>query len=832
MKTPWAKLDFRCDARSVAICLLLIVVVAWAFLPALRNPFCGYDDGYYVTPNSEVPHEFTWKGVGWAFRSIVAANWYPLTILSHMLDWQFYGSKPWGHHFTSVLLHAVNTVLLFWVFRRMTGACWRSAVLAALFALHPLRVESVAWVAERKDVLSTLFWLLTMWAYARYAEKPVVSNQCSVTSSQTSGVTANDHGPQTTDHGSPINGHRSLFYLLSLSFFTLGLMSKPMLVSLPFVLLLLDYWPLNRLELNTQHSRLRTLLPLIWEKTPFFMLAAIFSVVTYLVQRSAGAVVTDLALGARWANALVAYLRYLGKFFWPTNLAVFYPHPQQWPVGPVLAAAGLLLAILVVLLLLARKRPYLAFGWLWFWGTLVPVIGLVQVGHQSMADRYTYVPMIGLVVMLVWGGYEVACRWRYGVLVSSLLAVAATLACTTLTRRQLRYWQDDETLWRHAASVTEYNDVAWFNLGFALAARGAFDAAIHCYEQAVQISPVADDAHRSLAYALFRKGKLAEAIQEYELVLRLNPKDAEAHNNLGHILAQQGQLEEASRHLIAALRLKPDYPEAHDNLGSVLATRRRYAEAAAAFREVLRLKPDYPGVAQKLERALAAQRQLDQALEPYRQALKSKPGDAQAHGNLGRVLLEAGQLDEAIEQCAEAARLDPKNAEIQYHLGVALSRKGEGEKAARQFELALELDPKLAAAHYALGIIYKSQRRMAEALKHWREAARLAPQWPEPLNNLAWALATSPQPDVRDGVEAVKLATRALELTGTNNVGVLDTLGAAYAEAGRFAEAVASARRAQAAAAAQGQAVLAEQIQLRLALYNSGRPYQEGEPSK
>ena len=785
----------RRGAYVAGVCVVLFVVVAWAFWPALRNDFLRFDDSAYVTANAQVQSGLSWESLIWALGHPVAGNWHPLTVLSHMVDCQLYGLKAWGHHLTSVLLHAVNAVLVFLVFWKLTRAFWRCAVLAALFGLHPLRVESVAWVAERKDVLSTLFWLLTMLMYVRYVQRSKVSSLKS-----------------------------RVFYCLTLVFFALGLMSKPMVVTLPFVLLLLDYWPLNRFELKTQDSRLQTILPLVREKLPFFGLAAVCSVVTWLMQSRAGALATDLPLGLRVANALISYGRYLGKTFWPVNLAIFYPNPVWWPGWQVLASVSLLLVISAVVILAVRSRRYLSFGWLWFCGTLVPVIGLVQVGNQSMADRYTYVPLIGLFVMLVWGAYEITVHCRHQAAALSAVALMVVLACMGVTRRQISHWRDDESVWQHALAIARGNDLAHLHLGIALGDKGRLEEAVGHFEEAIRLRPQDADAYSRLAYALAKQRRLAEAVQEYEKALRLNPANAELHNDLALTLARQGRAEEAIEHYTEALRLKAGFTEAHYNLGLTLAGRGQYAKASAHFQAALRLDPKQAKASQKLAQALAAQRKLEQAITPYREAVKSNPSDPQAHRELGRVLLEAGQVEEAVAECAEAARLEPRSAEAQYQLGAALARKGETEKAARQFELALELDPTLAAAHYALGIICQQRRLMPEALKHWREALRLAPRWADPLNNLAWALATDPRSELRDGVEAVELALRAVELAGTNHVGVLDTLAAAYAEAGRFGEASATARQAQAAALAQGQAQLAEAIGQRLALYDAKQP--------
>jgi tetratricopeptide (TPR) repeat protein len=844
---------------------LITLAVFW---PAARHGFTGYDDPAYVTGNAHVQGGLKWENVLWAFTTGHASNWHPLTWLSHMLDWQLFGPRAGAQHLVSIGFHIANTLLLFLLLERMTGARWRSALVAALFAWHPLHVESVVWLAERKDVLSGFFFMLTLGAYARYVEcgmgNPESRIQKAEGRMENAEASDTQHATRITDHGSRITHHASRYYLLSLFFFACGLMSKPMLVTVPFVLLLLDYWPLRRLSFPIlQHSNTPSLprsaappLRLMLEKLPFFTLAAVSSVITFIVQSKGGAVSTSLPIGARLANALMSYVRYLGKLFWPGKLSVFYPHPGHWPAWQIIAAAVLLLAISAAVLRLARRWPYLAVGWLWYCGTLVPVIGLVQVGIQSMADRYTYLPLIGLFIMVVWGAAEWACParnpnlnlnpnlrppspsagfrrlgFRLGLRLglAAGVIVAAVCLCLGLTRRQIGYWKDTETLWRHALAVTEMNAIAQHNLGVALAVKGDFDEAIQHYAEAVRLRPQAESAYLSLADALVKTRRFAEAIQQYEEALRLNPGDAGAHNNLGNLLTRVNRGEEAIQHYTEALRLDAGYAEAHYNLGLALAGRGSCRQAAAHFQEVLRLKPGDASARQKLDQALAAQDRCEKALAQYREMLRSRPGDALAHSDLGRALVQAGQWEEGIEQCAEAARLDPKSAEIQYQLGLALVRKGDLEKATGQFGLALKLDPNFAAAHYALGRIAVLQRRVAEALEHWREAARLNPRWADPLLNLAWVLATDPHAELRNGPEAVKLASRAAELAGNRNVKILDTLAAAYAEAGQYSEASSTAREAQTAAAAQGQPDLAEQIQQRLALYDSRQPYREAE---
>ena len=788
--------------QTALVCLLLALVTLGVYWPVIFSAFTNYDDPYYVTENIQVQRGLSWEGLVWAFGSLHGEHtyWHPLTWVSHMLDYEVFGLKPWGHHLVNLLLHTLNTVLVFLVFRRLTGAFWRCAMLAGLFALHPLQVDTVAWVAERKNLLSAFFWMLTMLMYARYVKQSKVSSLES-----------------------------EVYYGLALVFCALGLMCKPVLVTLPLVLLLLDYWPLNRFGLKTQDSRLKPLLPLVWEKVPFFALAGVSSLATIMAHRGLGMLDAGFSpsLGLRIENAAVSYFRYLGSSIWPAKLAVFYPYPLAWPTWKVIMSGLLLLGVSGLAIRAARSGPYLLVGWFWFLGVLVPFIGLIQAGAQAMADRFIYVPLIGLFLALVWGTCEVVSRWRYRAIALRAMAIVAAVSCAVVTRQQIGYWKDDESLFRHAVAVTENNPLAHLNLGAALNVKGRFDEAIEHFEEAIRLSPGTENAHINLGYALAQKHRLAEAVEQYRVALRLKPGDAAVHNDLGLTLARQGRVVEAIAHYTEALRLKTDFAEAHYNLGLLLAGRGDYEEAAAHLQEVIRLDPDNVRAREKLDRLQAAQQRVAGDTAPYREALKANPNDARAHRELGRLLLEAGQVDEAVAQCAEAARLEPKSAEAQYQFGAALARKGDEKKAVRQFELALGLDPKLAAGHYALGILCQRQRRMPETLLHWREAARLAPQWADPLNNLAWALATAPEPAVRDGAEAVKLAQQAVELAGTNHVGVLDTLAAAYAEAGRFAEASATARQAQATAAAQGQAQLAEAIGQRLALYDAKQPYRQ-----
>lgn len=558
--------------RTLIISLFLISATLAVFRQVHDHEFTNYDDHIYVTENIHVLKGLTAHGVIWAFTTTHAANWHPLTWLSHMLDCQLYGLKPGGHHLTSVILHLANTLLLFFLLRKMTGALWRSGFAAALFALHPLHVESVAWVAERKDVLSTLFWLLAIWTYIGYVERPKLKR-----------------------------------YLLALFAFTLGLMAKPMVVTLPFVLLLLDYWPLGRLQpdqlagtdsaISIRPSKLNSrALRLIWEKIPFFLLTAASSVVTFVVQESGGAVrnLDGLPTNVRMANALVSYVRYIGKMLWPQDLAVFYPHPGHTLPLWQIAGAGLVLFFITFAVLRAGQRyPYLVVGWLWYLGTLVPVIGFVQIGAQAMADRYTYIPLVGLFIITAWGLGDVTANWdhrRVAIPMATSLVLFALILCT---HRQIQHWRDSITLFKHTLSVTTNNCIIHNNLGVAFLERGEIIKASQQFTDALTVDPRSLKAHTNLGLTLVSMGDLDGGIAHYHRALRLQPNISEVHYNLSNALAQQGKVEEAMSHLYRALEIEPNHTKAHNNLGVIFARQGRFKEAIAHFEKALRLKPDF-----------------------------------------------------------------------------------------------------------------------------------------------------------------------------------------------------------------------------------------------
>ncbi|MGA3266327.1 MAG: tetratricopeptide repeat protein [Verrucomicrobiota bacterium] len=707
------------------VCLFLAAITWAVFGQTLHYQFLNYDDNEYVYENPEVARGLTLQGIVWAFTHVHSNNWHPLTWISHMLDCQFYGLNPAGHHLTNVLLHTATAILLFLVLRRMTGCLWRSAFVAAVFAIHPLRAESVAWVSERKDVLSGVFFMLTLWAYVRYVHQPAAP------------VSASTLHPESV-RPSRFTFHVSRYYWLALVFFALGLMSKPMLVTLPCVLLLLDYWPLQRLNPSTlqrfnattlQRFNASTLPRLLLEKVPLLALSGAACAATLFAQSHAIQPFENLSLPLRLGNALISYAAYLGRMFWPSGLAALYPFMAA-DVGVASMALSLvvLAGISVGVFVLRRQRPYLLTGWLWYLIMLVPVIGLVQVGAQARADRYTYLPQIGLYLLLTWAAADLCAGWRHRRVALGGGAAIILTALIWCARAQTGYWRNSETLWTHALSCTSDNWLAHNNLGNVLLQEGAVDEAMVQYQKALEITPDYADARLNLGIALFQKGAVDEAISHFQRALQLNPDYAEAHYNLGVALLKKGAVDEAIVHYHKALEIAPDYAEAHLSLGNAL-----FQKGA-----------------------------VDEAMVHYQRALQINPDFAKAHNNLGIALLQKGKVEQAIVQ----------------------------------YQRALEI-----ATDYA-----------------------------EPRNNLAWVLATCPQASRRNGNQAVALAQRANQLAGDGNPLFLGTLAAAYAEAGRFPEAVATAQHALQLAVTQTNTALADGLRSRLKLYQAGLPFHDTEP--
>jgi len=658
---------------ELIVCLFLVVMILAAYWQLPTHNFLDFDDYGYITRNTHVHEGLTRESIAWAFSFTDVAYWHPLTWLSHMLDYQLFGLKSGMHHLMNLLLHMASSLLLFFVLKRMTGSLWQSAFVAAMFALHPLNVESVAWASERKSVLSTLFWMLTMLTYASYAESPCFSR-----------------------------------YLLTFFVFALGLMAKPMLVTLPFVLLLLDYWPLCRIKSNNSgiDRNLKThksindgfqwsiALRLVLEKIPFLALSA---VTVYLwsisVKRLDIVVSTAYApMKLRIYNALVSYVSYIKKMIWPHNLAVFYPYPEALPVWQIAGAGLLLLCISAIVLFAVKRKPYLVVGWLWYVGTLVPTMGFLQAGlWPAMADRFTYLPLIGLFIIIAWGVHEIVVKLHHGRIVLIVSAAIVLLAFMICTWRQVRHWQNGVTLFTHNINVNTNNSLA--------------------------------------------------------------------HNELGIALVQQGELDEAVLHYSKALQIDPNYINAHHNLGYAFYRQKNYKDAIYHYNEALRLNPNY----------------------------------AKAHNNLGTALLSQGNYKDAIYHFYETLRIDPKYSGAYYNLGKIFANNGKTEKAIDFYRKALDLNPEMTQALY----------------------------------NLSWITATHKNQKFRNGIKAIELAEKLCKITQYNQPLALDALAAAYAEAGRFDEAVLTAQNALKLALMFGPEELASGLKRRLLLYETGSPYHQ-----
>ncbi len=660
----------------LAVCGLLLLAVALVFGRTVLFDFVNFDDDVLVYKNAIVARGVTAHGIAWAFTTSFERTWFPLTWISYMLDSQMYGPKPWGYHLTNVFLHAATSVILFLVLRQMTGNLWASACVALLFAIHPLRAEAVAWVSERKGALSGLFFVATIAAYVGYVRRPFSLAR----------------------------------YLTVAALFTLGLMAKPSLVTLPLLLLLLDYWPLARWQAGYPEHPLagrgpgsldnacatRSASRLMLEKIPLLMLSASFSMAAVLTQAGNIRTFESVPIPARIANALVSYVIYLGQFFWPVGLAAFYPRSEDLPAWQIGGAFLVLAALSLAAIISWHRQPAVLVGWLWYLGMLVPMIGLVPIGDHARADRYTYLPQIGLCIAVVWGvrwgmerlwGDRLSRHWMCGV--AGTLLAGGLMACAW---QQTSYWQNSERLWTRALACTSNNGIAHSDLGLALADRGEVDEAIAEYRKALKIKPDNIEAHNDLGLALVARGQVDEAIAHYRKALEINSYYMEAHSDLGIALAGCGKVDEAIYHFRVALALDPEHVDTHYNLGLALAGRGQVDEAIEHFREAVEIKPDFAEAHNNLGLALAGRGEVDEAIEHFRKAVEIKPDYMLAHNNLGGTLASRGEVDEAIDH----------------------------------FRKALEIRPDYVNTHVILGDVLAGRGRLDEALGHYRDALSLA----------------------------------------------------------------------------------------------------------
>ncbi|MBW2569850.1 MAG: tetratricopeptide repeat protein [Deltaproteobacteria bacterium] len=546
---------------GIIICLFLIAACLCVYWQITDHEFINYDDGLYVTENSHVQTGLTFESIKWAFTTFHASNWHPLTWLSHMLDCELYGLNPMGHHWTNLQIHLINTLLLFFILQYMTGAIWRSAFVAALFALHPLHVESVAWVAERKDVLSAFFGMLTISAYIMYVKKKNL-----------------------------------LKYSLVFIFLSLGLMAKPMLVTLPFVLLLLDLWPLKRLKLifNQASGKTSNLLLLIREKIPLLVPVVISSILTIIAQQNVALrTLESFPLQTRVANAFISYTSYIGKTLWPLHLSVFYPFQENSISFWNTSGSALIIAVLLIVAVnTSKKYPYILVGLLWFLVTLLPVIGIIQVGDQAMADRYTYIPLIGIFIAAAWGGSDLLKKWTNKKIVPAILAISVLLVLTMQSFLQAAHWKNNITLFENAIKVTENNWLAHNNLGIALFSKGKLDKAIYHYKKAINIRPDTVSAIKNLGVAMSDKSNFEEAAKYFSKALVINSEDWDAHYKLGGILTKQGKFNEAIRHFEEVIRINPGYAPVYNEIGIIFAQKGKLQKSNDFFSKAIQIEPD------------------------------------------------------------------------------------------------------------------------------------------------------------------------------------------------------------------------------------------------
>jgi tetratricopeptide (TPR) repeat protein len=747
--------EHRPEPRLWWMVLALAGITVALFSPLFHYDFINLDDPVYVTENPYVHTGLNFNSLAWAFRTSAAGFWFPMTWISHLLDFQCYGMKAGGHHLTNVLLHAANSVLLFLLLQRMTGAIWRSAVVAALFAWHPAHVESVAWVSEREDVLNTLFCLLSMWAYVRHTA--MANCQWSIVNYQ---------------------------FCLSIVLFACALMSKPMAVTLPFVLLLLDFWPLGRMS--------RTSLPrLLIEKAPFLALSAACCAWTIWAQQRSHGVASagGLPIARRLGHALASYLDYIVMLVFPHRLAIFYPYPRHEQMAKIIGGAAALVLLSVLAFRSARRRPWLMVGWLWFLGMLVPTIGLVQSGSQGLADRFTYLPSIGLFILLAWGGAGLALRFP----AMKWLAPAVGLAMLAATWTQIHYWKDTRTVFERALQVTRNNYVALTLLGSLRADEGNLAGAIDFYRQALNDRPNYAEAHFYLARGLEQQGKADQAESEYDM----------------------------------ALRIKPWFEQAHLYLGLLLAGEKKYTQAAAQYEAVLKTNPGSAAAHNDLGRLLQSEGRLDESLQHYLAAVQWDSSLAKAHNNLGVLYLQRGQVAEGLVQLRVALRLHPGNAETEYNLALALTQQQQWKEASQLWGRIAPARPKDANAQYQCGLALAHEGKTREALSQFASAILLKPDFAEALNELSWIISTDPRPEFRNGGEAIDMAERACQLTRRQQPAMLLTLAASYAEMGRFSDAMAAAKEGQDLAKAKGNKQLEAQAARMMEAFEKRQPFRQ-----
>lgn len=726
--------------KKTAACLCLILAVSFVYAPGFDYGFVRFDDNIYVYENQMVKNGLTPDGVVQAFKFNANLYWHPVTWLSHMFDVEIFGLEPGKHHMVSFLLHLANTLLLLAVLSQMTGCFWKSAMVAALFALHPINVDSVAWIAERKSVLSALFLLLTLQAYIGY-----------------------------------VNRRTPVRYLAVVLFFVIGLLSKPTLTTLPFGLLLLDFWPLKRFTIfgvdetdnpENRNSRTNRNLAVVMEKLPLLALSMIAIVISSKAVSQAGIVISmqTVPLSLRIENAVVSYLLYMGKIICPANLSIFYPYPASIPFWQTLSAAVVLAVISIFSTMKWKNHPWLPVGWFWFFGMLVPVSGLMQAGlWPAIADRWAYIPQIGLFVSVVWSLGEVKSRWRIGTGPAAAVGIAALVILATVARLQVGHWRSDLALYKQALSATTDNYWAHNNYGNSLMQENRIEEAIGHYLEAVRIKPDYWQAHANLGQLFKKKGHLAEASDHYRKLLKIKPDSTEGHNNFGVILAEQGDLHGAIIHYRQAIHKDPAYVSAHVNLANAYAQKKMYAAAAKQYSKVISLEPTNYEANINLGMILANQGRINEAINHFDAALDIRPGDKDATARRQPLINLLRKADDAIETIEKSIENGEVGVNARVNLGNFYGLREEWATAAVNYRRALELKPNDVKIINALAIAETLAGNLAGAVAAFRQQIAIEPNHPEPYYNLACVYSRHRMPG-----EALQWLARAIDMGYAN----------------------------------------------------------------
>ncbi|MBU2620986.1 MAG: tetratricopeptide repeat protein [Proteobacteria bacterium] len=720
-----------CSAKyRILIGIVLFIITFAVYRQVINHEFITFDDNIYVTDNSIVKKGISLSGVLWAFKFTDGKSqvyWHPVTWLSHMLDYQLFDLNAGMHHLTSLLLHAANSILLFYILSTVTGDLWRSAFVAALFALHPVNVDSVAWIAERKNVLSTFFWMLTMLSYVYYTRHPDI-----------------------------------IKYFVTILFFVFGLLSKPMLVTLPFALFLFDYWPLERFELGHPGLQKRLIFNIILEKTPFFILSFVSVYLSSVSLRRIGNLtsVNLVPMNLRLENAIVSYPAYIGKMICPSDLSVYYPFPASIAVWKIVASLILLVSVTIYVLFKMSRFRFLGTGWFWFIGTLVPVSGIVQGGlWPMMADRWAYIPYIGLFVIISWGGYELLSKYHLNNYLAAAISITILFALSTATNIQLKYWQDSKSLYKHALEVGPVNPVMLNNMGNVLVKESKYSEAVSYYKEALILKPDYAKAHNNLATAFYKLGRIDDSIRYYSEALRYGPNIYKIHNNFGCVLFELGKGKEAMFHFIEALRINPDYDEAHYNLGLLLYRQGRIEQAVSHYARSVSLNPFYAEAHNNLGLAYNKLGRTGYAVKHYNEALRLDPNMPEAHVNLGEMLFYAGDYDKALSHLRRAAEIKPEDDSAMEKIKTVLEKNEKFQKEEKSILIKIAGKPGDFTLYVNLGDLYVKYKRFDSAEEHYKRAVMISPDNHEGIIKLAkiYAMKGNFSKAISEAERAIKL---------------------------------------------------------------------------